>query len=154
MLAALVPLLPAQVRAQQAAPVVEARLPWIAVPLSRLDRLRGGFDLPSGLVMHFGIERVVYVNGQLSSVSRLNYAAGSGIGGDVADFHDTLLVQVGGGNTFAGTGRGGVVIQNSLDNQRIQVATSVDASVGTLDLFRSINQQAALQSALQGAVSP
>ncbi|GAB1595099.1 hypothetical protein [Lysobacter claricitrinus] len=35
------------------------------VPQDRLDQLRGGFDLPSGLSVAFGFERLVTLNGQV-----------------------------------------------------------------------------------------
>ena len=39
---------------------------------NKLDRMRGGFSLPNGLQISFGIERAVYVNGNLVSTTSLN----------------------------------------------------------------------------------
>ena len=44
---------------------------WVAMTPQKLDRMRGGFVLPSGLLLSFGIERAVYVNGEL--VATANY---------------------------------------------------------------------------------
>ena len=74
--------------------------------------------------------------------------------GDLAAFNQTLLVQVGEGNRFEPTQMGGVVIQNTLDNQDIRVSTRIDTQVGTLGVFQAIQQQDALQGALAGAVLP
>ena len=126
---------------------------WTPVPPERLEHLRGGFELPSGLLVSFGIERLVHVNGQLVASARLNVAGGQ-VDGDLSAFNQTLLVQVGEGNSFQPTGMGGVAIQNTLDNQDIRVSTRIDTQVGTLGVFQAIQQQDALQGALAGAVLP
>src|SRR3546814_14012033 len=43
---------------------------WVPVDPALLDDLRGGFQLPSGLLVSFGIERVAWVNGELVSYLR------------------------------------------------------------------------------------
>lgn len=125
---------------------------WIALGSSRLDALRGGFVLPSGLVLSFGIERAVFVNGELVASTRIAIADASRMSSEQAqalsDLQGTLLVQVGAGNTLQRSGPGGVVIQNTLDGQAIAVATTLNASVGTLGLFQDLNANAALQAAL------
>jgi hypothetical protein len=126
---------------------------WTPVPAERLEQMRGGFESPSGLLVSFGIERLVHVNGQLVASARLTIADGQ-VDGDLAAFNQTLLVQVGEGNRFEPTRLGGVVIQNTLDNQDIRVSTRIDTQVGTLGVFQAIQQQDALQGALAGAVLP
>lgn len=126
---------------------------WTPVPPARLEQMRGGFESPSGLVVSFGIERLVHVNGELVASARLTIADGQ-VDGDLAAFNQTLLVQVGEGNRFEPTQMGGVVIQNTLDNQDIRVSTRIDTQVGTLGVFQAIQQQDALQGALAGAVLP
>ena len=130
---------------------------WVAVPADRLDAMRGGFDLPSGLSVSFGIERLVYVNGslvattrlQIPDVSRMTAVQAQGL----ADIRQGMLVQVGDGNAFTPSGSvNGVVIQNSLDNQTISTLTTLNVGVGTLGMFQALNSQAALQDALQSAV--
>ncbi len=119
---------------------------WIALPASELDALRGGYQLPSGLLLSFGIERMAWVNGQLVATQRYDYGSGGTPG--------TLVVQVGQGNHLQSLPAGGVVIQNTLDNQHIQVGTQIDVTVGTLGLFQSMNVQDTLQNALKGATGP
>ena len=125
---------------------------WIALESSRLDTLRGGFVMPSGLVLSFGIERAVFVNGELVASTRIDIADAGRMTSEQAqalsDLQGTLLVQVGAGNTLQRSGPGGVVIQNTLDGQAISVATTLNASVGTLGLFQDLNASAALQAAL------
>ncbi len=130
--------------AMAAAPQPEAS--WVAVPEDVLDAMRGGFQLPSGMVLSFGIERVAWVNGQLVATQRYDAAHGDAPG--------ALVVQVGQGNHLESVPPGGVVIQNTLDNQHIQVGTRIDATVGTLGLFQAINVQDTLQNALKGATGP
>lgn len=130
---------------------------WVAVPPGRLDVMRGGFELPSGLVASFGIERLVYVNGALVAtasvhipdIGRMTPEQAQGL----AEVKRGMLVQVGGGNTFNPSGAiNGLVIQNSLDGQDIRALTTLNVGVGTLGMFQSLNANAAMQSALQGAV--
>lgn len=128
---------------------------WVAVDPLRLDALRGGFVMPSGLVLSFGIERTILVNGELVASTRISIPDVAGMSGEqahaLAELQDTLRVQVGASNVLEHTGSGGVVIQNSLDGQTIRAATTLDISVGTLGMFQELNANAALQSALNGA---
>jgi len=156
-LVVLATLAPVALHAQSHAPAgVAASLPdarWVPIPPAQLERMRGGFELPSGLLVSFGIERLVHVNGQLVASARLNLADGQ-VDGDLSAFNQAMVVQVGEGNTFQPSGMGGVVIQNTLDNQDIRVTTRIDTQVGTLGVFQAINQHDALQGALAGAVLP
>lgn len=125
---------------------------WAAVPPERLDGLRGGLVMPSGLVMSFGIERAVYVNGALVATAGFNVADIARITPDqaqgLAGMQDTLLVQVGEGNTFVPNGMGGIVIQNTLDNLDIRALTTINVGASTLGMFQDLNSNAALQRAL------
>jgi hypothetical protein len=47
---------------------------WQAVDAATLDAARGGFELPSGLAVGLGIERMVAVNGELVTQSRFAIA--------------------------------------------------------------------------------
>src|SRR3546814_6669230 len=52
---------------------------WVPVDPALLDDLRGGFQLPSGLLVSFGIERVAWVRSEehtseLQSLMRISYA--------------------------------------------------------------------------------
>lgn len=130
---------------------------WKPIDPQRLDGMRGGFNLPSGLNLSFGIERAVYVNGALVANASLNIADIGSMTQDEADalqaIAKPLVVQIGPGNTFdpssmAGSGVGGLVIQNSLDGQDIRAITTVTAGVDTLGMFQDLNTTTTLQNAL------
>ncbi|WP_368563525.1 hypothetical protein [Pseudoxanthomonas sp. UTMC 1351] len=126
---------------------------WQPIDPVRLAGMRGGLLMPSGTVLSFGIERVVHVNGQLVAsvsvripdIARIDPTQAQAI----ADFNQGILVQVGEGNHFDPSHiPGGVVIQNTLDNQHISTATYIDLGAGMLDVFQSLNSNAALTDAL------
>src|SRR3546814_1739335 len=92
---------------------------WVPVDPALLDDLRGGFQLPSGLLVSFGIARVAWVNGELVSylrvdipdVARMTPAEAEAL----SRLAQTQLVQIGQGNVFNGADNGGLVIQNTLN---------------------------------------
>ena len=138
-----------------------ARAPWggetVAMDASRLDGVRGGFVAHSGLKLSFGIERAVYINGTLVTTTALNVsdlgnlsagqaAVASLNGGTLA------IVQSGTGNTFlpgaVSASSIGTVIQNTLDNQHIQSVTTINATVNSGEILRSMNLQQSVQNAV------
>lgn len=125
---------------------------WIPVAPEALDGLRGGFQLPSGLLLSFGIERVAWVNGEMVSYLRVDIPDIANMTPEQAEalsrFSQTQLVQVGPGNTFDGNGFSGLVIQNTLDGQDIRAQTTLDVGVNTLGLFQALNAGDALRNAL------
>lgn len=131
----------------------------VAIADDALDGVRGGFVGDGGLRISFGIERAVYINGQLVTTTSLNLselgtlAAGKGaaaalpaaVGASVA------LIQSGAGNTVLsnlGPAAIGTVIQNTLNGQTIQSVTTINATVNSLSVMRS----QALQSNLRDAI--
>lgn len=129
---------------------------WVALSTDRLDRMRGGFSLPSGLVLSFGIERLVFVNGDVVATARVQIPDVSRMtvdqARDLARLRQGMVVQLGDGNTFNPSGAiNGVVIQNGLDGQDIRTLTTLDVGVGSLGLFQHLNANAALQDALNTA---
>lgn len=122
-----------------------------------LDAIRGGFDAGSGLLISFGIERAVYVNGNLATSTSLYIPD---IGQMSAEQASTLaaatstisVVQNGPGNTFDPAAltqtTAGTVVQNSLNNQNIQTLTTLNTTVNTLNMLKSLNLQSTLQTAL------
>lgn len=130
---------------------------WVALPGSRLAEMRGGFQLPSGLDVSFGIERLVYVNGALVASTRVDIPDLGRItpqqARELARASDGLVVQFGEGNSFApsGVATNALVIQNTIDGQDISALTTINVGVGTLGMFQSINANDALQTALQRA---
>lgn len=112
---------------------------WTPVEPARLDTLRGGFVVPQGFVVSFGIERVVSVNGEvvaatsvrIPDIARLSVEQANALAG----LRDSQVVTVGAGTLVAG-GASGLVIQNAVDGQSISARTSLDVSLNTLQLYR------------------
>lgn len=114
---------------------------------SAMAELRGGFVMPDGLKVSFGIERVVMINGVLASTTTLNLTdlgklVGTG-GGNVppAIANSLAVIQNGPNNLFTGdvinASGFATVIQNSLDNQRIQTITTINTQVNSGELLRA-----------------
>lgn len=140
----------------QEPPMAPAHWP-AAVSEHRLDAVRGGFDFGRGLLASFGIERAVYINGNLVASSSVRIPDVAHVTPAQADalaaaVGTVNVIQIGPGNSFdpaalRQTG-GATVIQNTLDNQNIQSLTTLDASVNNLNLFHSLNLQDSLQTGL------
>ena len=133
----------------------------VAVALSeeRLDAMRGGFDLPNGLKVSFGLSRVAFVNGNMVATTTLNIPDVSRITAQQAQVlaaaNMGALIQVGSGNAVQAGALpplAGSVIQNTLNNQHIQALTTIDTSVNTLSLFKSMNLMSTINDALTSAV--
>ena len=128
---------------------------WAALDVAALERQRGGFVLPSGLHVSFGFERQVHVNGTLVSLLRVQVADVGRISREEAEQLAALgqgqAVQIGSGNTLQ-SGVAGLIVQNTLDHQRIQVQTTLDAGVGTLGLLQAANAAEALRDASRAAL--
>ena len=126
----------------------------VAIAESSLDRVRGGFSV-SGLNISFGIERATYINGALVTTTSLNVSdLGRITAGAAASFNvgSMGVIQSGSGNvvspTMISAGSVGTVIQNTLDGQKIQNVTIINATTNSLGLLKGIN----MQSSLRGAV--
>jgi hypothetical protein len=133
----------------------------VAVSETRLDDMRGGFDLPSGLVVSFGISRAAFVNGNLVAQTSFNIPDIATMTAQqaqtLASANTGALVQVGPHNSVqqgALPGLSGAVIQNSLNNQQIQALTTINAGVNSLGAFKAMNFLSTMNSALAGAVRP
>ena len=129
----------------------------IALSADKLDQVRGGFVTDGGLKISFGIERAVYLNGNLVTTTSLNISDLSRISGGQAQVtgngKDALaLIQSGTGNVFSpasiSSTAAGTVIQNTLNNQKINTITRIDAVVNSSGIMRSINLQSSMQSAI------
>ena len=133
----------------------------VAVALSeeRLDAMRGGFDLPNGLKVSFGLSRVAFVNGNMVATTTLNIPDVSQMTAQQAQVlaaaNMGALIQVGSGNAVQAGALpplAGSVIQNTLNNQHIQALTTIDTSVNTLSLFKTMNLMSTINDALTSAV--
>lgn len=136
---------------------------WIAVDTATLDRQRGGFMTASGLEVSLGIERLVTING--AEVSRTNIAVAD-IGSLSAEqaretgaaLSAVKLIQNGVGNNvmtaFSNTTLGGTVIQNTLNDQRIESRTLISASVNSMDLLNTLHFHGNVSEAIARAAGP
>lgn len=120
-----------------------------------LDHMRGGFQsAPHAPMISFGIERSVFVNGQFVASTVLNIP-------DLMQFasnpsNNFTLVQTGAANAVIPDASSlpplMTVIQNSLDNQRIQTQSVINATVAALGWTRSLALGNALSQANLGAI--
>jgi hypothetical protein len=135
----------------------------IAVNERSLDKVRGGFDAGNGLQISFGIERAVYINGSLVTTTSLNVSdLGKVVGGQaavtsaVAGSSNLTLIQNGAGNTFitgpVSAATLGTVVQNTLNDQKIQSVTSINATVNSLQMVKAQNFEASMRGALIDAL--
>ncbi len=127
-----------------------------ALDTAALDEVRGGFQLEgSSLTFSIGIERAVYINGNLVATNVLNLkdlqstSGGTNVTGvSPAASSSALVVQNGPGNSVAlqaAQNPKATVIQNSLDGQTIQAVTTVNASVNSLQAVRAMSVANAIQ---------
>lgn len=128
---------------------------WQAIGVARLDQIRGGYVLPSGLRVSFGFERLAWINGELVSSLRVDIPDIANItraqARDLARIGEAQRVQVGPGNAFDGVGAG-LVIQNTLDGQRIQAQTTLDVGVDTMAMLQALRFAETMGAGAAGAV--
>lgn len=127
----------------------------VAVAETALDVVRGGF-VTDTLNISFGIERAVYINGALVTTTSFNLSdlgrMSGGRGSVALDSATVALIQNGTGNAVSAgsisSASIATVVQNTLDGQKIQNLTVINASVNSLGVLRGLN----LQSSMRGAV--
>ena len=133
----------------------------ISLNASELDQMRGGFETPTGLKISFGIERAVYINGNLVTTTSLNVSDLSKLSAGAAQAAGLSgaslgLIQNGPGNTFApgqiAASSVATVIQNTLNDQKIQGVTLINATVNSLDLIRRSNVQSSILNGLTDSI--
>jgi len=154
---------PAAQPAQAARPARRSAMGDNVVAMSErsLDRVRGGFQTSNGLQISFGIERAVYINGALVTTTSLNLSdlgkvsngqSQNPLASAAAGSGTLTLIQNGAGNTFvAGPVSAttlGTVVQNTLNDQKIQSLTSINATVNSLQLVKAQNFESSLRGAL------
>jgi hypothetical protein len=134
---------------------------WLTVSDRTLDKLRGGFDLGSGLVVSFGVTRMVYINDQLvtttsfqlGDLSKLNGIQTSALGQQIGS--QAQVVQNGLGNTVE-SGAAGVpmatYIQNTLSGQTIRNQTVIQANTNGLSMLRGLNLNTMISEAIANAI--
>ena len=133
---------------------------WNLASDAQLDQARGGFETGEGVLLSLGVERLVSINGDvvasskvdISDVTKLSPAQAQLAGAALAT---VTLVQNGAGNVLLSGGSlpaGALVIQNSASDQLIRSQTTINATVNSLSLLKSLNFEASLRSALGSAV--
>lgn len=133
---------------------------WLALSDSKLDSMRGGYSVQPGLMVSFGIMRTVHINGVLTSSSgfqvgelrSLTAAQAEQLGRQTAALS---LVQSGNGNSFATglqPGSPAIVIQNTLNNQKIQSTTEINAVSNGMSILKGMNLNQTLNDALGAAL--
>lgn len=131
-----------------------------SVPSDQLGDLRGGFEMPNGLRMSFGIERVVMINGVLQSTTSLRIEdLGRAVGGkatpeSVVPGTALAVIQSGPNNIITAPLPGttlATVVQNSLDNQKLQTFTTVNATINSMEVARGLRMHQSMQEALNRA---
>lgn len=136
---------------------------WVAVDAATLDCLRGGFTTGTGLAVSLGVERMVSINGTV--VSRTSFQVANMGRLDVEQARQTSatlsavkLIQNGSDNMmltgFSGDTLAGTVIQNTLNDQRIDSRTTINASVNSIALLKAINFNGNVSDAIARAVVP
>lgn len=136
---------------------------WTAVSPTVLDSARGGFTVGPGLVLSFGLERLVALNGVVVARTSLQLTDIGGLTAEqVRQTREALsavkLIQAGRDNIFvqpaSGPMAGATVIQNSLDGQVIRSQTVITASVNSLALLQALRLERSITEALAGSAGP
>ncbi|MGK5055632.1 hypothetical protein ACQ4WY_01675 [Janthinobacterium sp. LB2P49] len=136
---------------------------WTAVSEETLEQARGGFDMPGGLSLSLGIERLVSINGNVVSSVAFTIADVAHLSVEEASLARTAItsmnvLQNGAGNVFSpgpmAQTMAATVIQNSLNDQVLRTQTIVNSSVNSLALLKLANFQDTLQNALSTVAGP
>lgn len=147
--------------AQAAAETVEPADDWVPVNEDQLEQMRGGFDLPTGLALSLGIERLVSINGNIVArtsfdISNLNHLSEEQLQQTREALSSVKLIQNGSDNIYHAADTsgaiGGVVIQNTLNDQLIRSQTVISSTVNSASLLKTLNFQGSLSDALTRAV--
>ena len=114
---------------------------WTAVSEETLEQARGGFDMPGGLSLSLGIERLVSINGSVVSSVAFTIADVAHLSVEEANLARTAVASM-------------TVLQNSLNDQVLRTQTIVNGSVNSLGLLKLANFQDTLQNALGTVAGP
>jgi hypothetical protein len=129
----------------------------VALDTESLDQVRGGFEMEgSGLKFSIGIERAVFINGNLVATNVLNLKGLQSTAGGAsaasalpAASSGALVVQNGATGNYVASqvsqNPAATVVQNSLSNQTIQTVTTINASVNSMQAMRAMSVQNAIQ---------
>ncbi|SHH18861.1 hypothetical protein [Massilia sp. CF038] len=144
-------------------PALAAPPGWIPVTQAVLSGQRGGFVSTSGLEVALGIERLVAINGvtvthttvQIPDITRLSVEQARQTRAALSEVN---LVQNGSGNIYlaamSDAALAGTVIQNTLNDQRIDSRTTISASVNSMDMLNTLHFNGNLSDAIARAAGP
>lgn len=107
---------------------------WPVASAAQLDQARGGFTTGAGVLVAFGVERLVSINGEIVASSKVNIS-------DVIRPGPALAPDA-------------LVLQSGLNEQVLRSQTTINATLNSLSLLRSFNLEASLRSALGSVVGP
>ena len=132
---------------------------WLALSDDKLAAMRGGFSTGVGVMVSFGILRTVHINGVLASSSGFQVADLRSITPMQAEQLSrqttaVSLVQSGPGNAFTtpfAAGVPGVVVQNTLSEQKIRSVTEINAASNGMSMLKGLNLNQTLNDALAGS---
>ncbi|WP_372739484.1 hypothetical protein [Neptunomonas sp.] len=114
---------------------------WQTVSDEELDTLRGGFTLPSGLIVDFSFDRRIYQNGIEAFYTYFelpqNSALSRGVSSDLAANFTNMLLNS--------------VTQNSLDNQVIRTINTINIDISNI---KNANFDANRSEFFRNVVSP
>lgn len=125
-----------------------------------LDEVRGGFEVQgSGLRFSFGIERALYINGELVATTVLTPVDQQAISGgartEILANGSLSVVQNGPGNGLGngvsariGRDMSATIIQNSLNDQHIQNVTTINAAINSMQVLRALNLQSSVREGI------
>ncbi len=136
---------------------------WLAASDQTLDKLRGGFDLGTGLMVSFGISRAVYVNGQLitsttfrvGDLTSLTPQQAIVLSQQISTQTQAQVVKNGPRNTMELSIASvplSTFIQNTLNNQSIRNQTIIDMSSNGMGIAKGLNLQATIDAAIADAL--
>jgi len=128
---------------------------WEPVSERVLGSMRGGFQSSAhGPILSFGIERSVFLNGELVASTVLNISDVTKL--ITSPSNTVTLIQQGSGNVMTPDVSAlpplATVIQNTLDHQTIQSQTVLNATVAALSWARSVELGNALSQATAGTI--
>jgi hypothetical protein len=135
---------------------------WLASSDRQLDSIRGGFDFGEGLLVSFGINRVVYINDRLVTSMSFN----TGLMHSLTPSQFAMLNQqfAGKGAQVVQSGSGNTIdpasltvplasfIQNTVSNQRIRTETVIQATTNGLGMLKGMNLQNMINEAVANAI--
>lgn len=133
--------------------------------LDSLDEIRGGFELEgSSLKFSIGIERAVFINGNLVATTVLvpkdiqQATNSANVTNAVPGISTSTLgvIQNGPGNNIStqqiGQNVAGTVIQNTLNDQKIQNVTTINATVNSMQTLRTMSLHNTIQTGIVGSL--